>query len=240
MASLPPPRRLRRADTVTGQRRFRFILAPLLLACAAPALAAERAVLAPAPVREASEGAGLRTAIFAGGCYWGVEGVFSHVPGVTSAVAGFHGGTRARATYEQVSAGITGHAEAVRVTYDPARVRYDQLLRIFFSVVADPTQLNRQGPDTGLHYRSALVPMSEEQRQVASAYLAQLAAARLWDAPIVTRIEPHLRFYPAEAYHQDFMAKNPRHPYILAWDVAKVEALRRLFPAHYKPRFTPG
>jgi peptide-methionine (S)-S-oxide reductase len=180
----------------------------------------------------------LKTAVFAGGCFWGVEGVFSHVPGVASAVTGYHGGTGAKATYEQVSSGATGHAEAVRVTYDPARVRYDQLLRIFFSVIADPTTLNRQGPDVGLQYRSALVPLSEEQRLVASAYLAQLSAARVWNAPIVTRIERQLRFYPAEAYHQDFIARNPRHPYILAWDAAKVEALRRLLPAHYKASFT--
>lgn len=209
-----------------------IILAP------GPAWAAERPLMAPAPTRQANEPAGLKTAIFAGGCFWGVEAVFSHVPGVTSAVSGYHGGTSAKANYDQVSAGVTGHAESVRVTYDPARVRYDQLLRIFFSVIADPTTLNRQGPDEGLHYRSALVPLNEEQRLVASAYLAQLSAARVWNAPIVTRIERHLRFYPAETYHQDFMAKNPRHPYILAWDVAKVEALRRLLPGHYKASFT--
>lgn len=217
---------------------FPFICALALLA--APLQAAERAVLAPAALRAANETAGLKTAVFAGGCFWGVEGVFSHVPGVVSAVTGYHGGTAARANYDDVSAGITGHAEAVRVTYEPAKVRYDQLLRIFFSVVADPTTLNRQGPDEGRQYRSALVPVSAEQQQVASAYLAQLSASRLWNAPIVTRIERHLRFHPAEAYHQDFMARNPRHPYILAWDVAKVEALRRLFPAHYKPGFTTG
>ncbi len=212
----------------------------LALAAVHPALAAERTVLAPAAVRTANEAAGLKTAVFAGGCFWGVEGTFSHVIGVTSAVSGYHGGTRAKATYDQVSAGVTGHAEAVRVTYDPAKIRYDQLLRIFFSVITDPTQLNRQGPDTGLQYRSALVPMNEEQRLTAAAYLAQLSAARLWQQPIVTRIESHLRFYAAEDYHQDFMAKNPRHPYILAWDAAKVEALKRQFPAQYKPGFTPG
>lgn len=209
-----------------------------LISVASPAVAAERPVLAPVPTRQANEPAGLKTAVFAGGCFWGVEAVFSHVPGVTSAVSGYHGGTAAKATYDQVSAGVTGHAESVRVTYDPARVRYDELLRIFFSVIADPTTLNRQGPDEGLHYRSALVPLSEEQRLVAAAYLAQLSAARVWNAPIVTRIERHLRFHPAETYHQDFMARNPRHPYILAWDVAKVEALRRLLPAHYKASFT--
>ena len=202
------------------------------------ALAAERTVLAPQPVRIAREPAGPQTAIFAGGCFWGVEGVFSHVPGVTSAVSGYHGGNRADARYDRVSSGTTGHAEAVQVTYDPARVRYDQLLRIFFSVVADPTQLNRQGPDEGTQYRSALVPTSEEQRLVAAAYIAQLRATGLWNRPIVTRIERLRRFYPAEASHQDFMAKNPRHPYIVAWDLAKVDALRRGFPGWYKRDFT--
>lgn len=212
----------------------------LALAAVHPALAAERTVLAPAAVRTANEAAGLKTAVFAGGCFWGVEGTFSHVIGVTSAVSGYHGGTRAKATYDQVSAGVTGHAEAVRVTYDPAKIRYDQLLRIFFSVIADPTTLNRQGPDEGTHYRSALAPLSEEQRAVAAAYLGQLRASRIWRGPIVTRIEAYRRFYPAEAYHQDFMAKNPRHPYIQAWDVQKVEALKLRFPGFYKAAFTTG
>ena len=210
----------------------------LTAACSQAAIGAEKAVLAPAAQREAREASGLKTAVFAGGCFWGVEGVFSYVPGVTSAVSGYHGGARANATYALIGRGTTGHAEAVRVTYDPAKVRYDQLLRVFFSVVADPTQLNRQGPDTGTQYRSALVPLSEEQRQVAAAYLAQLSKARLWPDPIVTKIEKYQQFYPAETYHQDFMAKNPRHPYILAWDAAKVAALKRLLPVHYKPGFT--
>jgi peptide-methionine (S)-S-oxide reductase len=204
------------------------------------AASSERAVLAPAAVREAHEPAGLKTAIFSGGCFWGVEGVFSHVNGVTGVVTGYHGGRGGKVTYENVSTGTTGYAESVRVTYDPTKVRYDQLLRIFFSVVADPTTLNRQGPDEGTQYRSALVPTSEEQRLVATAYLAQLRASGLWRAPIVTRIEPQGRFWPAEPYHQDFMANNPRHPYILAWDVAKVEALRRLFPNLYHAGFTRG
>jgi len=196
--------------------------------------------MAPAATREAREGPGLKTAIFSGGCFWGVEGVFSHINGVTSAVSGYHGGNASTASYARVSNGDTGHAESVRVTYDPAKVRYDQLLRIFFSVAADPTQLNRQGPDTGTQYRSALVPTSEEQRQVAAAYLAQMSASRVWNRPIVTRIEGNPRFYPAEAYHQDFMARNPRHPYILRWDVSKVEALNRLFPGQFKSAYTRG
>jgi peptide-methionine (S)-S-oxide reductase len=223
-------------------RRAALLLPFLAIAaaCQQPATAAESAVLAPAAAREANEPRRLQTAIFSGGCFWGVEGVFSHVVGVTSAVSGYQGGARSTAQYERVSEGDTGHAESVRVTYDPAHIRYDQLLRIFFSVITDPTQLNRQGPDVGTQYRSALVPMTEEQRLVASAYLAQLRASGLWHAPIVTRIEPNRGFYPAESYHQDFMLANPDHPYIQRWDAPKVAALRRLFPQQYKPAFTSG
>lgn len=203
-------------------------------------LLAERAVLAPAAERQASEPRGRQVAIFAGGCFWGVEGVFSHVRGVSSAVSGYHGGTRQTASYDQVSGGNTGHAEAVRVTYDPSIVRYDQLLRIFFSVVTDPTLRNRQGPDVGTQYRSALVPVTEEQRLTASAYIAQLGASGLWKAPIATRVERLNRFYPAETHHQDFMIKNPAHPYIRQWDAPKVQAFARLFPSHYARGFTRG
>ena len=197
----------------------------------------ERVTLAPVAVRQANEGKALQTAIFAGGCFWGIEGVFSHVRGVTSAVSGYHGGSRANATYDRVSRGDTGHAEAVRVVYDPAKVRYDQLLRVFFSVGADPTLRNRQGPDVGTQYRAALVPLTPEQRAVAAAYLAQLGASGLWRAPIATRVEAYQRFYPAEAHHQDFMRANPDHPYILRWDAPKVAALRRLFPTIYQAGF---
>jgi peptide-methionine (S)-S-oxide reductase len=209
-------------------------------ACQQPAIAAEKAVAAPAAKRVADEGAGLKTAIFAGGCFWGVEGVFSHVRGVKSAVSGYHGGTRRQADYKLVSSGITDHAEAVKITYDPKVIRYDQLLRIFFSVVADPTQLNRQGPDVGAHYRSALVPQSREQAAVAAAYLQQLRAAKLWSKPIVTRIEKARTFYPAETYHQDFMLKNPRHGYIVRWDAPKVKALKAMYPGVYSADFQPG
>lgn len=209
-----------------------------LSACGVPAAsAAEKAVAAPAAKRIAEEGKGLETAIFAGGCFWGVEGVFSHVKGVTSAVSGYHGGTARSAKYDIVSSGVTDHAEAVRVTYDPAVVRYDELLRIFFSVIADPTLKNRQGPDVGAHYRAALVPTSAEQAAVARAYLAQLKTSGLWDKPIVTGIERAQAFYPAEAYHQDFMKKNPRHGYIVRWDAPKVAALKRLYPTHYRAQF---
>lgn len=205
-----------------------------------PARAAEVDVLAPAAARQAKEAPGLKTAVFAGGCFWGVEAVFSHVLGVKSVLTGYHGGNAKTAVYERVGDGDTGHAEAVKVTYDPAVVRYDQLVRIFFSVVADPTLKNRQGPDEGTQYRAALVPSSEEQRLVAAAYLSQMKASGVWQRPIVTAIEAYRQFYPAEAYHQDFMAKNPRHPYILYWDVAKVAALKKRFPGFYKPDFTRG
>lgn len=197
-------------------------------------------MLAPAAARQGHETGGLRTAVFAGGCFWGVEGVFSHVIGVKSVRTGYHGGTGATASYDRVSVGDTGHAEAVLVTYDPAVVRYDQLIRIFFSVIADPTLKDRQGPDEGPQYRAALVPMNEEQYQVAAAYLGQIKSSGVWRRPIVTGIEAYRKFYPAEGYHQDFMAKNPRHPYILAWDIAKVAALKKRFPGFYKPDFTRG
>ncbi len=203
--------------------------------CTAPA-AAETAVAAPAAKRQASE-SGLKTAIFAGGCFWGVEAVFSHMKGVTSAVSGYHGGTARSARYDIVSSGVTEHAEAVRVTYDPKIVRYDQLLRVFFSVVADPTLKNRQGPDVGPHYRAALVPMSAEQNEVAKAYLAQMRASGVWKAPIVTGIERAQAFYPAEAYHQDFALKNPKHGYIRKWDAPKVAVLKRMYPALYRAAF---
>ncbi|WP_427966305.1 peptide-methionine (S)-S-oxide reductase MsrA [Altererythrobacter sp.] len=185
----------------------------------------------------ASEDKGLKVAVFAGGCFWGVEGVFSHVKGVKGAVSGYHGGKAATATYSLTSSGMTGHAEAVRVVYDPSVVRYDELLRIFFSVVADPTLKNRQGPDVGTQYRAALVPMNAEQRAVAAAYLKQMRASGKWGKPIVTRIEPYRKFYKAESYHQDFMARNPRHGYIVYWDKPKVEALQRLYPQYYRASF---
>lgn len=216
------------------------LLAALGLAisgCNQPAVAAEEAVAAPAAARVAKESAGLKVAIFAGGCFWGVEGVFSHVKGVKSAVSGYHGGNAATATYRSIGTGATQHAEAVRVVYDPAIVRYDQLLRIFFSVVADPTLRNRQGPDIGPQYRAALVPMSKEQRSVASAYLAQMKKSGKWDRPIVTGLERYKKFYKAEAEHQDFLADNPRHGYIVRWDMPKVRALETMYPAHYRTTF---
>lgn len=223
--------------------RLKLLLAAAALAvsaCQNPAVAAESIYQAPAAERVAKEGPGLKTAIFAGGCFWGVEAVFSHVKGVKSAVSGYHGGTRGQAKYDLVSSGITDHVEAVKVVYDPAVVRYDQLLRVFFSVVADPTLKNRQGPDVGPQYNAALVPLSAEQRAVASAYLARMKASGVWDKPIVTGIEAAKTFYPAEAYHQDFAKKNPNHGYIKRWDAPKVAGLKKLYPSLYRASFQTG
>ena len=206
-----------------------------LAGCQSAAIAGEGTVHAPMAKREAAE-QGLKTAVFAGGCFWGVEAVFSHVKGVKSAVSGFAGGSKANASYDTVSGGGTGHAEAVKVTYDPAVIRYDQLLRIYFSVIADPTLKNRQGPDSGTQYRTALFPQSTEQTAVAKAYIAQLSAAKLWSRPIVTTIESGA-FYPAEAYHQDFALNNPKHGYIVRWDAPKVAALKGMYPGVYQSAF---
>jgi len=224
------------------------VIKPLgsLLAAAALALgactpaSAETIYDAPAAARAAKETGGLKTAIFAGGCFWGVEAVFSHTKGVTSAVSGYHGGSAGSAKYDEVSAGGTGHAEAVKVTYDPSVVRYDQLLQVLFSVVADPTMLNAQGPDRGTQYRAAIVPLSAEQRAVATAYLAQMRSSGVWKKPIVVSVEQAKKFYPAETYHQDFARKNPNHPYIQRWDAPKVVALREKFPSLYRSNFVTG
>lgn len=212
----------------------------LAVAACAPAVAAESTFNAPVAERVAREGAGLKTAYFAGGCFWGVEAVFSHMKGVKSAVSGYHGGNADTATYTQVSTGTTQHAEAVKVVYDPSVIRYDQLVRVFFSVVADPTLRNRQGPDTGPQYRAALIPVSAEQRAVASAYLAQMRSSGVWSQPIVAGIEAPKHFYEAEEYHQDFAQKNPGHPYIRRWDAPKVGALREMFPSLYRAQFQTG
>jgi peptide-methionine (S)-S-oxide reductase len=207
-----------------------------LAGCQSAAVAGEGTVKAPLAKREASE-RGLKTAVFAGGCFWGVEAVFSHVKGVKSAVSGFAGGRGANPSYDTVSVGGTGHAEAVKVTYDPSIIRYDQLLRIYFSVIADPTLKNRQGPDSGTQYRTALFPQGAEQTAVAKAYLAQLGGSKLWSRPLVTTIESG-SFYPAEAYHQDFALKNPNHGYIVRWDAPKVAALKGMYPGVWQAAFT--
>jgi len=203
---------------------------------ATSALAAEAVVHAPAPAVTAPATGTQETAVFAGGCFWGVQGVFQHVKGVTSAVSGYTGGARNSATYDQVSNGDTGHAEAVRVTFDPRQVSYADLLRIYFSVVADPTMLNRQGPDEGTQYRSALFPQNAGQARVAQAYLAQLGKARLWKAPIVTRVEPAKPFYPAEGYHQDYLTLHPDAGYIRVNDLPKVAALKSMYPQLWRDK----
>ena len=203
---------------------------------AGSAYAAEEARLAPVPaVDEPASGARTATAYFAGGCFWGVEGVFSHVKGVKSVVSGYGGGPpELRVDYDRVGTGRTGYAEAVRVIYDPSQVSYGTLLRVFFSVIADPTTLNYQGPDHGTQYRSALFPQSASQEKVAKAYLAQIGKSGLWRDPIVTKIEAVGRFQPAEDYHQDFMKHNPNHGYIRRWDAPKLVAFKALFPKLYK------
>lgn len=218
-------------------RSKRLILAAVTaLAVAAPACA-ERAVRAPVPQIDAAPTRKLETAIFAGGCYWGVEGVFSHIKGVHLAVSGFAGGPKgSRVDYETVSGGETGFAESVRVTYDPKQVSYGTLLRVFFSVIADPTTLNYQGPDHGTQYRSALFPLNAEQDKAARAYLAQLGKAGLWHDPVVTKVERFTGFQNAGEGHQDFMRKNPRHPYIMRWDQPKLAALKAMYPDLYRDR----
>jgi peptide-methionine (S)-S-oxide reductase len=197
-------------------------------------VAAESAMRAPQPIVTAPASANSETAVFAGGCFWGVQGVFQHVKGVKSAVSGFTGGARDTAHYESVSDGNTGHAESVRVVFDPHVVSYADLLRIYFSVVADPTQLNAQGPDVGPQYRSALFPTNDAQRKVAAAYLDQLRKANLWRKPIVTRIERAQAFYPAEAYHQDYLTLHPDSGYIRYNDLPKLAALKQLYPQFWR------
>jgi peptide-methionine (S)-S-oxide reductase len=195
------------------------------------AFASEHMVTAPAPAADAPLKAGpVQTAVFAGGCFWGVEGVFERIKGVQSVRSGYAGGPKAAAIYEVVGSGLTGHAESVEIKYDPAKVSYGTLLRVLFSVAHDPTQLNRQGPDTGSQYRSAIFPQTPEQAQLAKAYVAQLTAAKTWPGKIVTTLEPGKGFYPAESYHQNYLRLNPEQPYIVYNDLPKVAALKQRFP----------
>lgn len=215
---------------------FRLLtLLAALLGGGAGVASAEEGIALPAPaLDEPAAMARTETAIVAGGCFWGVQGVFQHVDGVTNAVSGYAGGEADTAQYERVSGGATGHAESVRITFDPAKISYGRLLQIYFSVAHDPTQLNRQGPDRGTQYRSALFPVTDEQAKVAKAYIEQLGQAKLFEADIVTKIEPNHAFYPAEAYHQDYLTLNPTQPYIVYNDLPKVDNLKRLFPALYR------
>ena len=200
-------------------------------------LAAQPARLAPAPkADEANAASPSEVAVIAGGCFWGVQGVFQHVKGVTNAVSGYAGGVGATAQYEMVSRGDTGHAESVSITFDPRQISYGRILQIYFSVAHDPTELNRQGPDTGTQYRSAIFPANAEQARVASAYIEQLNASHIFGAPIATKVEPLNGFYRAEKYHQDFLERNPTYPYIEINDLPKIEDLKKLFPDFYQSR----
>ena len=203
-----------------------------VMACSA-GFARSKPVVLPDPRLDAPA-SGLQTAVFAGGCFWGVEGVFDHVKGVTSATSGYSGGAADTANYETVSTGTTGHAESVKVVFDPSKVSYGQLLKVYFSVAHDPTQLNRQSPDVGTQYRSEIFTTNAAQQKVANAYIAQLSAAKVFAAPIVTRVEPLKHFYPAEGYHQDYLALHPDEPYIVYNDAPKIVHLKAMFPSLYK------
>jgi peptide-methionine (S)-S-oxide reductase len=191
---------------------------------------AQEGIPVPPPALDEAAGTGTEVAVLAGGCFWGVQGVFQHVAGVENAVSGYAGGAADTAEYHTVGSGRTGHAEAVEITYDPAQISYGKLLQVFFSVAHDPTQLNRQGPDVGTQYRSTIFPQDAGQAKIAGAYIAQLDQAGVYRRPVATTIEPDRAFYPAEDYHQDFLTLNPTYPYIVYNDLPKLEHLKRLFP----------
>jgi peptide-methionine (S)-S-oxide reductase len=208
------------------------LVAMMLFTSGAGADALDKAV--PAPLTDETHAGTAETAVLAGGCFWGMQAVFEHVKGVSKVVAGYAGGAKTTATYDQVTTETTGHAESIAVTFNPAQVSYGTLLRVYFSVAHDPTELNRQGPDQGASYRSEIFTGSVEQARVARAYVAQLDKAHLFPEPIVTRVETLKGFYAAEDYHQDFLIKNPYHPYIVVNDLPKLAALKRAFPALYR------
>jgi peptide-methionine (S)-S-oxide reductase len=193
----------------------------------------ETAAAVPAPAFDPPIPGGPQTMVVAGGCFWGIQGVFQHVKGVQQAVSGYAGGTKVNPSYEDVSSGETGHAESVKITYDPAKISYGQLLQIFFSVAHDPTELNYQGPDDGTQYRSDIFFTDATQQKVAEAYIAQLTAAKLYQAPIVTRVDALQAFYPAEDYHQNYLTLHPYAPYILINDLPKIANLKQYFPSAY-------
>jgi peptide-methionine (S)-S-oxide reductase len=215
------------------------IIAVIALAAGAywaSTVAAEKAIKLPPPALDPGVTSAQETAVFAGGCFWGVQAVFQHTNGVLGAVSGYAGGSKETASYELVTGGQTGHAEAVQVTYDPRQISYGKLLQIFFSVAHDPTQLNRQGPDYGPQYRSALFWRDAGQKEVAQRYIAQLEGARLFRDKIVTEVAPLAAFYPAEAYHQDYATLNPHSPYIVAHDLPKIANLKRLMPEVFREK----
>jgi peptide-methionine (S)-S-oxide reductase len=201
-----------------------------------PLYGAESAVVLPPPaVDNPKAPGGAQTAVLSGGCFWGVQGVFEHLKGVTRVVAGYAGGERSTADYETVSGGETGHAESVEISFDPAQVSYGQILQIAFSVVEDPTEVNRQGPDSGTQYRSEVFYLDDAQKHIAEAYIAQLDKAHAFARPIATRVDPLKGFYPAEAYHQDYLYLHPSQPYIAMFDLPKVDNFKRVFPDLYNP-----
>jgi peptide-methionine (S)-S-oxide reductase len=221
----------------TSVNRFRFFIGLLVLFHLGGA-ASRRAVgqiPAYAGVLPSSAPKGKQTAVLAGGCFWGVDAVFKHVKGVENVVAGYSGGSAATAHYEEVSAGTTGHAESVKITFDPAKISYSDLLRIFFSVAHHPTELNRQGPDAGTQYRSAIFYANEDQKQIALAYIAQLNKAGVFRKPIAAQVVPLKAFYPAEGYHQNYLALHPTDPYIVTNDLPKLRKLRKQFPTLSRP-----
>ncbi len=191
----------------------------------------------PAPASDAplASAKGQQTAVLAGGCFWGIQAVFEHLKGVSKVTSGYAGGYVQSPSYESVSMGVTGHAESVSITYDPSEITYGQILMVYFSVAHDPTQRNRQGPDTGSQYRSLILFTSEEQKRIAQAYIAQLDAAKVYSRPIVTKVEPFQAFYAAESYHQDYLKNNSSNPYIVYNDLPKLENLKKVFPALYRP-----
>src|ERR1700678_732759 len=223
----------RTAGCMLSSFGMRNTLAALVMAvatCTGCSAAASAPIPPPASDSPLAQSKGKQTAVFAGGCFWGTQSVFERVKGVISTTAGYSGGSGSTATYDQVSQENTGHAESVKVVFDPSKITYGQLLRIFFSVAHDPTQLNRQGPDVGSSYRSVIFYANEEQRRISAAYIAQLDAAKVFPKPIVTEVTPLKAFYDAEAYHQDYALKNPNNPYIQVCDVPKVAALKQQFP----------
>ena len=202
-----------------------------------PTVSAEPAAVVPPPaLDEQGATAATETAVLAGGCFWGVQGVFQHVAGVTKAVSGYSGGSKDTADYSRIENGDTGHAESVEITYDPKKISYGQLLQIYFSVAHDPTELNRQGPDSGTQYRSAIFAQTPEQQKVADAYISQLDKSGQFHQPIATKVEPFKGFFQAEDYHQDFLARNPSYPYIAINDLPKVQDLAKLFPERYRDK----
>jgi len=213
-----------------------ILLATVILLAPGVALAGEDVTIVPPPALDQSMSVKSETIVLAGGCFWGVQGVYQHMKGVISAVSGYSGGKKETASYEIVSGGDTGHAESVEVTFDPKAVSLGKILQVYFSVVHNPTELNRQGPDSGTQYRSAIFTTSVDQAKIANAYIAQLDKAKVYSGPIVTKVSSLEKFYPAEAYHQDYATINPTQPYIAYYDLPKIENLSKLFPQDYRDK----